>query len=102
MDNFVIDGCTHCLWWTDSHIEIAFTTPTERVRKQQTCVGNRNLLSSCGANISLSSDERIDPDHAARILRRDFSLFLQFLAFEIFEVQKMHHGIKMCAFLIDF
>lgn len=80
MDSYIIDGFTHCLWWTDPHIEIAFTTPTERVRKQQACAADCDLLASCGANISVnSSDDHSDPDHAARMLQRDFSSFLKLL-----------------------
>ncbi|VDM91850.1 unnamed protein product, partial [Onchocerca ochengi] len=72
LDNYVIDGFTHCLWWTNSHIEIAFTTPTERIRKQHGCAADCDLLASCGTSVS---DEHSDPDNAARILQRDFGLF---------------------------
>ncbi|VBB26477.1 unnamed protein product [Acanthocheilonema viteae] len=74
LDNYIIDGFTHCLWWTDPHIEIAFTTPTERVlaRKQQASSADCDLLASCGANVSIiSSDECSDSDHAVK-LQRDF------------------------------
>uniref|UniRef100_A0A1I7VLY1 RALGAPB_N domain-containing protein n=1 Tax=Loa loa TaxID=7209 RepID=A0A1I7VLY1_LOALO len=72
LDNYIIDGFTHCLWWTDSHIEIAFTTPTERVRKQQAPAADCDLLANCDTNISIiNSDEHI-PDHAAGMLQRDF------------------------------
>uniref|UniRef100_A0A0R3RFF8 Rap-GAP domain-containing protein n=1 Tax=Elaeophora elaphi TaxID=1147741 RepID=A0A0R3RFF8_9BILA len=71
LDNYIIDGFTHCLWWTDPHIEIAFTTPTERVRKQPTA--DCDLVASCGTNVSIiSSDEHSDSDLAARMLQRDF------------------------------
>ncbi|VDO26895.1 unnamed protein product [Onchocerca flexuosa] len=69
LDNYVIDGVTHCLWWTNSHIEIAFTTPTERIRKQHACAADCDLLASCGTNVS---DKHSDPDNAARISQRDF------------------------------
>lgn len=73
LDNYIIDGFTHCLWWTDPHIEIAFTTPTERIRKQQESATKCNELTTCGTNISvISSDEHSDSDHAARMLQRDF------------------------------
>nr|CDP92293.1 Bm3056, isoform b [Brugia malayi] len=74
LDNYIIDGFTHCLWWTDPHIEIAFTTPTERIRKQQESATKCNELTTCGTNISvISSDEHSDSDHAARMLQRDFA-----------------------------
>ncbi|VDK70209.1 unnamed protein product [Litomosoides sigmodontis] len=69
MDNYVIDGFTHCLWWTDPHIEIAFTTPTGRVlpRKQQASAN-----SSMNVPI-VNSDEQSDSDHSTRMLQRDFA-----------------------------
>ncbi|KAK0395362.1 hypothetical protein QR680_001246 [Steinernema hermaphroditum] len=30
VDHYIIDGLSHCLWWTDSLMEIAFVMPTER------------------------------------------------------------------------
>ncbi|CAG9539385.1 unnamed protein product [Cercopithifilaria johnstoni] len=75
LDNYIIDGFTHCLWWTDPHIEIAFTTPTERVltRKQQSSADDYDLFGSCSTDVSIiNSGEYSDPEHAARILQRDF------------------------------
>ncbi|EJW82066.1 hypothetical protein WUBG_07024 [Wuchereria bancrofti] len=73
LDNYIIDGFTHCLWWADPHIEIAFTTPTERIRKQQESAADCNELTTCGTNTSvISSDEHSDSDHAASMLQRDF------------------------------
>uniref|UniRef100_A0A1I7Z3Y0 RALGAPB_N domain-containing protein n=1 Tax=Steinernema glaseri TaxID=37863 RepID=A0A1I7Z3Y0_9BILA len=30
VDHYIIDGLSHCLWWADSLMEIAFVMPTER------------------------------------------------------------------------
>ncbi|KAM3719083.1 Ral GTPase-activating protein subunit beta [Dirofilaria immitis] len=68
LDNYIIDGFTHCLWWTNSHIEIAFTTPTERIRKQQECGANCNLL----AKSTSVSGGQIDLDNAAKTSQHDF------------------------------
>lgn len=81
MDNYIIDGFTHCLWWTDPHIEIAFTTPTERVlaHKQQASSADCDLFISYDTNVSIiSSDEHKDPDHATKMLPRcDFGSLLK-------------------------
>ncbi|VDN29748.1 unnamed protein product [Gongylonema pulchrum] len=63
LDHYIIDGFTHCLWWADSHIEVAFTTPTERIRKHP------SLSCDCDPALGALSDEQNEPD---RTLNRDF------------------------------
>lgn len=78
MDHYIVDGFTHCLWWTDAHIEIAYTTPTERSRKQ-----HKNTQNSVQtATTATSSDEYSDPERTlTKALQRDFGWF--FLNVEI-------------------
>lgn len=79
LDNYIIDGFTHCLWWTDPHIEIAFTTPTDRIlpRKQQASAVDCDLFANCIMNVPIiNSDEHSDSGHAARMLQHDFGSLL--------------------------
>ncbi|VDN08323.1 unnamed protein product [Thelazia callipaeda] len=76
LDHYVIDGLTHCLWWTDPHIEIAFTTPTERNRKQPSfSVSDSDRSAECGNNLpfAISSETHNDLEHiTTRTLQHDF------------------------------
>ncbi|VDM43405.1 unnamed protein product [Toxocara canis] len=66
-DNFVLDGQSHCLWWADAHIEVAYTMPTERCRRRASELG------SAESTAGDYNDEHSDPE--GKLQRMVFGYF---------------------------
>uniref|UniRef100_F1KRP0 Ral GTPase-activating protein subunit beta n=1 Tax=Ascaris suum TaxID=6253 RepID=F1KRP0_ASCSU len=63
-DHFVLDGHSHCLWWADAHVEVAYTMPTERCRRKSPESGEAE------PTVAGYNDEQSDPEGSSSKLQR--------------------------------
>lgn len=75
--NCVIDGLSHCLWWTDSQVEVAYTMPSERCVKS-----GGGAYHVTPPTIVCSFDSSAENEHNFQSKKLQRKLFLRIRSFQ--------------------